>query len=605
MRPERMFVNCNGKVFMNRLFTFGFAAVTAAAMILASACNTDGVIYDEREPLPVIALDSEDGIYTVKVGRTVTITPSVENDDGASYAWIIDGETVGTRPSHTFTFDSQQSVYVSFRVTTAAGTAEADLRIDVVDLAPPVISLAIADGTLQLPAGAEYTFRPVIRNSNGEDFSCEWLLDGRSVSSERFYTFSESGLGSYTLTIRAENEDGTDSRDIAIEVVDKLSQSVRFAGQSYLHKETDRYTVAGRPVYLTPQLENFAEPHFAWSVDGAVQEGASGRTFIFRPDSEGSYRISVDVSDSGGSPVHAEVVVHCAAAAASRAKTASSSRYQNRVFEYIPAPGQFINETLTGGFDDTVTTHEAALAYASQRMEEKKFVSLGGFGGYIIVGFDHSIVNRGGSGYDFSIQGNAFLSNVGGSNEPGIVWVMQDTNGNGLPDDEWYELRGSETDSDGTIRGYEVTYYRPERPQMPVQWSDSQGNTGTIDYVKAFHRQDYYYPLWVAAVSYTLRGTRLTPKNTYDEATGFWHNNPFEWGYADNFGSDSLSAGDAASDGEGQSNGFKIANAIHADGSPAGLTFIDFIKVQTALNTKSGGLGENSTEVFSFDDLSM
>ena len=41
----------------------------------------------------------------------------------------------------------------------------------------------------------------------------------------------------------------------------------------------------------------------------------------------------------------------------------------------------------------------------------------------------------------FAIQGNAFDS----SNEPGIVWVMQDVNGNGLPDDEWYELRGSET----------------------------------------------------------------------------------------------------------------------------------------------------------------
>ena len=63
---------------------------------------------------------------------------------------------------------------------------------------------------------------------------------------------------------------------------------------------------------------------------------------------------------------------------------------------------------------------------------------LGGWGGYIVVGFDHSIENKG--GYDFSIKGNAFDS----SNEPGIVWVMQDVNGDGLPNDEWYELKGSE-----------------------------------------------------------------------------------------------------------------------------------------------------------------
>lgn len=31
---------------------------------------------------------------------------------------------------------------------------------------------------------------------------------------------------------------------------------------------------------------------------------------------------------------------------------------------------------------------------------------LGSFGGYVIVGFDHSIPNKG--GYDFAIQGNAF-----------------------------------------------------------------------------------------------------------------------------------------------------------------------------------------------------
>ena len=88
-----------------------------------------------------------------------------------------------------------------------------------------------------------------------------------------------------------------------------------------------------------------------------------------------------------------------------------------------------------------------------------KYVSLGSFGGYVIVGFDHSIPNKG--GYDFAIQGNAFLSDQGGSNEPGIVWVMQDVNGNGLPDDEWYELKGSETGNGSTIQDYEVTYRCP------------------------------------------------------------------------------------------------------------------------------------------------
>lgn len=65
-------------------------------------------------------------------------------------------------------------------------------------------------------------------------------------------------------------------------------------------------------------------------------------------------------------------------------------------------------------------------------MERGIWVSLGGWGGYIVVGFDHSIENSDEGyrdGYNFSIQGNQFK----GSSEPGIVWVMQDTNGNTLP----------------------------------------------------------------------------------------------------------------------------------------------------------------------------
>jgi hypothetical protein len=86
---------------------------------------------------------------------------------------------------------------------------------------------------------------------------------------------------------------------------------------------------------------------------------------------------------------------------------------------------------------------------------------------------------------------------------------MRDENGNSLPDDTWYELAGSETGKPETIQNYAVTYYRPSEPKQPVKWTDSQGNSGEIDYLIQFHRQDYYYPLWIEGDSYTLTGTRL------------------------------------------------------------------------------------------------
>ncbi len=279
-----------------------------------------------------------------------------------------------------------------------------------------------------------------------------------------------------------------------------------------------------------------------------------------------------------------------------RARTESSKSDFSKVFEYTPAPGQFINETKTGGFDGTQTTPEAAVRYAEQRMRDNLFVSLGGFGGYIVVGFDHSIDNI--AGYDIAIKGNAFK----GSSEPGIVRVMQDENGNSLPDDTWYELKGCETGKSTTIQNYSVTYYRPEGEQEPVKWKDSEGNEGEIDYLRAYHSQPFYYPAWIKENSYTLQGTFLKPKNYDQSGNGsYWVQQEYDWGYADNF-----SPTDFCNDAPLKAcNLLDISNAIAPDGSVKELKFIDFIKVQTGCNTKSGWLGENSTEVFGFYDYSM
>ena len=85
---------------------------------------------------------------------------------------------------------------------------------------------------------------------------------------------------------------------------------------------------------------------------------------------------------------------------------------------------------------------------------------------------------------------------------------------------------------------------------------------------------------------------------------GFWINRPYDWGYADNYGSDCLAGGDAV-DGKGQSNGFRIANAMQPRRNACRTEVHHFVKVQVGVNAKSGPLGEVSTEVFSFADLSI
>jgi hypothetical protein len=280
-----------------------------------------------------------------------------------------------------------------------------------------------------------------------------------------------------------------------------------------------------------------------------------------------------------------------------RPKGLDSKAECNRVFEYTPAPGQFINEDKSGFAGEN--TPEAAAAYALKRMAAEKYVSLGGFGGYIVVGFDHSIENYG--DYDFAIKGNSFE----GSSEPGVVWVMQDTNGNALPDDTWYELRGSETGEEGTLQGYSVTYYRPASEGEAVRWEDSLGQQGEISRIPS-HKQAYYYPEWITTESYTLSGTRLAARNYDASGNGtYWKNPAYDWGYADNASDiDRLTEDDNAS-AAAVPNHFRISDAIDSAGKSVDLDWIDFVKVQTAVNAQSGWLGELSTEVFAIYDCNM
>ena len=239
------------------------------------------------------------------------------------------------------------------------------------------------------------------------------------------------------------------------------------------------------------------------------------------------------------------------------------------------------------------TTYEEANAYAQKRLNEGNYVSLGGFGGYLTVYCSHSIVSSNGD-YDFCVFGNPF----DGSSEPGIVYVMQDENGDGLPNDTWYEVKGSETGKPETIQDYAITYYRSEK--SAIRWSDNQGNNGSMGFIN--HGTSSMYPKWIRPNSYTLRGTRLEPRTVQEG--GIWKNKSFDWGYVDNYSTtDLITTKNPMTQQTASGNRIRISDAITPDGKPANLKYIDFIKVHTALNVSAGALGENSTEVFGYASL--
>ncbi len=289
---------------------------------------------------------------------------------------------------------------------------------------------------------------------------------------------------------------------------------------------------------------------------------------------------------------------------------AGNSPYIAHVYDFMPAPGQFVNvfPAYKPGYTQDSINAQLETALCGKLGGS---VSLGSYGGYIVFGFDHPVVNK--HGYDVKIYGNAMQSAAvadmaGGSCEPGIIMVGVDMDGDGVPSDgdKWYEIKGN--DYDRSQHNFEVTYYKPDEDKVRVshaswrfisdveyvRWtSNDQNPDSTSGYVwrNTFHTQPYW-PLWIEDTVLTFRGTKL-PNTSIDMSNGNgnnWFQPFFGEGYVDNLPN-------------GQEPGFMIDWAIDEDGRPANLDHIDFIKVYSAQLDYCGWLGEVSTEVCGAEDL--
>lgn len=283
------------------------------------------------------------------------------------------------------------------------------------------------------------------------------------------------------------------------------------------------------------------------------------------------------------------------------------SEWATKVYDFLPAPGQFVNvlpACKSGEPRDSVLARAQKFFCGYRELDDygdsvfvkPKLISLGAFGGYIVFGFDHPVVNS--HDYDFKVFGNAFQAESstakGGSSEPGIVMVSRDVNGNGVPDDAWYELAGSEYNHPKTQHNYRIVYHKPAdlTKAVDVAWTSNDTDSlraGVVN-ANAYHDQPYW-PLWIAEDSLVFTGTKLRCNAVDESGKGTYYvQHFFDWGYVDNRPNDT-------------DPGFKIDWAVDEAGKPVALDRIDFVKVYCAENQMCGWLGETSTEVNGAIDL--
>lgn len=283
------------------------------------------------------------------------------------------------------------------------------------------------------------------------------------------------------------------------------------------------------------------------------------------------------------------------------------------IFDFTPAPGQFIN---TPAVSNPIHALGAPSGGGTSSPNNSEVVSLGGFGGSITLGFAQTIYDdpRNPYGLDAIVFGNAFW--VGGDPtrrfaEGGVIEISRDINGNGIPDDPWYVIPGSsllappsaaamtqdwDNDPSTPVPPANIAWYPDPSiyPNIPSAYS-------TIGYLlpQAFQSIPLVHPDGVAAVNEVHFGYAdispvlilgdLTGNNIVDDPTiapeEFYTrpDNPFLVG---------------VSQGSGGGDAFDIAWAVDPlTGEPAYLDGFDFIRISTGANALAGIFGEISTEV--------
>ena len=130
--------------------------------LIVLSCNKDGVIVAEGG-VPEITLDSTTGVYTVKVGESLTIAPTYKNvDSTTAYSWSIDGVVVSTSSSYTFTPQQSGEVFITLEVANIYGVATEDLRVDVTQLQIPTVTIAASE-QMSLAVGSTYHLRASVK----------------------------------------------------------------------------------------------------------------------------------------------------------------------------------------------------------------------------------------------------------------------------------------------------------------------------------------------------------------------------------------------------------------------------------------------------------
>lgn len=335
--------------------------------------------------------------------------------------------------------------------------------------------------------------------------------------------------------------------------------------------------VASKILTITPQVAT-TDASYQWILTknpvNAIKDSllSTDASLAFIALKEGEYDITLKVvkgNESGSKDFIVNVT----------GETSQYSPYITAMYDFAPAPGTLANDC----YKQDGYTKEDVMKIALGRIDNTSvgyLLDLGSFGGSVVVGFDHTVLNIPGE-RDFRVYGvNESEPNF--VTAPGLLFVAYDKNGNGKPDDdEWYEIKGSAHKDNIVDSNFSVTYHRPAKDKAPVQvgpfdpFQDresvlTENSLGESFYLSLLRNRKDLCPSWIDQDKFTFTGKRFNI-NIKPQVAGqytLWQYDILDWGYAN------------AKDPD-----IDIDWAIDKDGNKVHLPGIDYIKVVNCVSS--------------------
>ncbi len=279
------------------------------------------------------------------------------------------------------------------------------------------------------------------------------------------------------------------------------------------------------------------------------------------------------------------------------------------VVDFAPAPGQFVQNAL---FNDPYRALGPPVGGGTSAADNTSVVSLGGFGGQIVLGFDHTVMDDRANpwGVDAIVFGNAFWTTSNGSShwaEAAVIEISRDADLNGLADDVWYLIPGSHLTDPANqveIATWDEYFADPTYPPdnalwLLPEWTDQWTTQGFRLPAAIFDVLVLENPQGPGATLEGVYGyadynpTLVLPVDPPQSAEAFY-----------TVPDDPLTVG--ITPGSGGGDGFDIAWAVDpVTNQPAGLDGFDFIRITTGVNLIQGATGEISAEIDAVADAAQ